>query len=177
MLHGKRQPWRSCCQKGRDDLNPSQEKTPVSQDSTSQIGRQDVESRRISSLTRPFKMLAVARSPAPPSPAIQQQQDRMDPRERIKSYCKNSVLTALPDIDPACLTKLCEDAQWDPNLVIDRILDQAENGNPYPTAPKPNLKRKRDEDEHVQAPEAAARKFDNEERRSQRKTATYLATT
>lgn len=127
-------------------------------------------------------MLAVARSPAPRSPAIQQQQqqqqdDMMGPLERAKSHCRASVLTALPDLDPGCLTDLCEAAQWDPNLVIDRLLDQAEDGHPYPRAPKPNLKRKREVVEEPQGPEIAAKKFDNDERRSQRKAASYLATT
>ncbi|KUI68591.1 hypothetical protein VM1G_03842 [Cytospora mali] len=122
-------------------------------------------------------MLSIQRSPAPPSPPAAQQQDSVDPSERVESHCRASVLTALPDIDPECLTLLCEEAQWDPNLVIDRILDQVENGYPYPTVPKPNLKRKRNDDEETQGPETAAKKFDNDERRSQRKTASYIATT
>lgn len=178
MLDGKRQLSRFCRQTTRDDLIPSQEQTPEPDGSTSQSGGQDVESRHIRGLIRPFRMLAVQRSPAPPSPpAVQQQQDRMDPREGVKSQCRNSVLAALPDIDPECLTGLCEEAQWDPNLVIDRILDQVENGHPYPTAPKPNLKRKRDDDEEEQGPKMAAKRFDNDERRLQRKTASYLTTT
>lgn len=180
MLGGKRQPWRSFHRNTKDDLDPSQVQTPEPKASTSQSGRQDVESRKFRGLVRPFKMLAIARSPAPRSPAIQQQQqqdNRMDPAERVKSYCRTSVLTALPDIDPECLMHLCEEAQWDPNLVIDRLLDEVENGHPYPTAPKPNLKRKREDDEDTHGPEAAAKKFDNDERRSQRKTASYLTTT
>lgn len=157
---------------------PSQEQTPELDDSTSQSGGQDVELRHIRGLVRPFRMLAVQKSPAPPSPLpVQPQQDRMEPSERVKSHCTNSVLATLPDIDPECLAHLCEEAQWDPNLVIDRLLDQAENGQPYPKAPKPSLKRKREDDEDAQGPEIAAKKFDNDERRLQRKTASYLTTT
>ena len=101
----------------------------------------------------------------------------MDPLEATKSDCRAAVLTALADIDPEHLTGLCEAAQWDPNLVIDRILDQVENGQPYPTVPKLNLKRKREDEEDIPFPETAAKKFDNDERRSQRKPASYLTTT
>lgn len=146
--------------------------------STSQTGGPDVESRQIGGLVKPFEMLSVRISAPPSYPAVQQHQGIMDPSaERARSDCRARVLTALPDIEPEFLSRLCNEAYWDPNLAIDRILDQVESGQPYPKVPKPNLKRKRQDDEDTPGPETAAKKFDNDERRSQRKTNSYLTTT
>jgi hypothetical protein len=54
---------------------------------------------------------------------------------------------------------------WDANRVIDQSFDQMENGRPYPRLSRPNLlKRKRDDEEEPSGPDKTAAKFDNEER-------------
>lgn len=178
MLGSERQHSRLCHQNTKHRLNPSWDHILDTSDSAPQSGMQDEGSQHIRSLVRPFDMLSVHGSPPPPpSPMVRHPQASMDPTEQVRSLCRASILTALPNIDLEYLMRLCEEAQWDPNLVIDRILDQVENGHPYPTVPKRNLKRKREDDEEDTTPESAAKKFDNDERRSQRKNASYLTTT
>ncbi|POS78104.1 hypothetical protein DHEL01_v203504 [Diaporthe helianthi] len=127
-------------------------------------------------------MLSVQRPEAPPVAAMQDQDDgdqgfSLLVDDETKSQCRISVNSTLPDIDPEYLTRVCTEAQWDPNRVIDRIFDQMENGNPYPRVPKPNLlKRKRDDEEQPSGLENAAAKFDNEERRRQWKANSYKRT-
>ncbi|KAK2613681.1 hypothetical protein N8I77_000574 [Diaporthe amygdali] len=124
-------------------------------------------------------MLSVGKPGAPAPAALQEleDQDSLDLSDETKSQCRISVIATLPDIDPEYLTRVCTEAQWDPNRVIDRIFDQVENGEPYPRVPKPNsLKRKREDDDEASDPNNPAAKFDNEERRRQGKATSYKKT-
>jgi hypothetical protein len=97
--------------------------------------------------------------------------------EDTKAHCKLTVVSTLPDIDPEYLTSVCTEVQWDANHAIDRILDQMENGKPYPRVPKQNvLKRKRDDEDDESSLDKTAAKFDNAERRQQIKAASYKRT-
>lgn len=126
-----------------------------------------------------FRMLSVGKPGAPAPAALQEleDQDSLDLSDETKSQCRISVIATLPDIDPEYLTRVCTEAQWDPNRVIDRIFDQVENGEPYPRVPKPNsLKRKREDDDEASEPDNPAARFDNEERRRQGKATSYKKT-
>ncbi|KAL2275338.1 hypothetical protein FJTKL_02134 [Diaporthe vaccinii] len=124
-------------------------------------------------------MLSV-KGPGALAPAAVQEhedQDSLDLSDKTKSQCRISVSATLPGIDPEYLARVCTEAQWDPNRVIDLIFDQVEEGKSYPRAPKPNLlKRKREDDDEQSNPDNAAAKFDNEERRRQAKATSYKKT-
>ncbi|KAH8752833.1 hypothetical protein F5883DRAFT_621354, partial [Diaporthe sp. PMI_573] len=130
-------------------------------------------------------MLSVEGPEAPPAPPMLHQDEDQDGfglilTEETKAQCKLTVASTLPDIDPEYLARVCTEVQWDANHAIDRILDQMENGKPYPRVPKQNLlKRKRDdeddEDDESSLDKTAA-KFDNAERRQQIKAASYKRT-
>jgi hypothetical protein len=127
-----------------------------------------------------FRMLWVQRPGAPSAAAMQDRQDVQLTRgsfdDHKHSQCKTSVTSTLPDIDPEYLARVCAEADWDANRVLDLIFGQMENGKSYPRVPKPNrLKRKRVEDE-APPPANPAAKFDNEERRQQPKAASYKRT-
>lgn len=145
-------------------------------------GGQRAVSLPVRVLLSPFRMLSVTR-PGPPPAATMQDQDQDQENfglylaDETKSQCKLSVSSTLPDIDPEYLDRVCTEAQWDANRVIDQIFDQIERGNPYPRVPKPNvLKRKRDDEEEPSGPDRTAAKFDNEERRRQLKATSYKKT-
>lgn len=98
----------------------------------------------------------------------QQQQDNLDAMsDEVKSQCRISVLALFPDIDPKYLTQLCDEAIWNPNTVIEQILNQQEDGVDYPRAPKTdNLKkRKRQDDDAPTSSQELAKEWDNLERR------------
>lgn len=108
--------------------------------------------------------------------ANQQQQDAMDAiSDDVKSMCRVEVLALFPDIDPDHLTLVCEEGLWQPQGIIEQILNQQEDGRSYPKAPKTSLKRKRDDEDTV-SPECAAKKWDNQERRHQRRNVSYFKT-
>ncbi|KAI3402074.1 hypothetical protein diail_1, partial [Diaporthe ilicicola] len=124
-------------------------------------------------------MLSIKTPATPAAAALQEEedQDSLDLSEETKSQCRIVVIATLPDIDPEYLTRVCTEAQWDANRVIDQIFDQVENGKPYPRLPKPkSLKRKREDDDETSGPDNTAAKFDNEERRRQAKAASYKKT-
>ncbi|KAI7784533.1 hypothetical protein LA080_009769 [Diaporthe eres] len=166
----------------RQQLDLKQEHIPQQPRLDLTNGGQRAVSLPVRVLLSPFKMLSVKGPGASPAAAMQDQDEDQESfglyiADETKSQCKLSVVSTLPDIDPEYLTRVCTDAQWDANRVIDQIFDQVENGKPYPRVPKPNLlKRKRDDDEEPSGPDVTAAKFDNEERRLQLKAASYKKT-
>ncbi|KAI5922539.1 hypothetical protein F4810DRAFT_701673 [Camillea tinctor] len=87
-----------------------------------------------------------------------------------QTACKDYVLLVIPDICPTYLEEIAAAHQYEPNATITAILDQQEEGKPYPTQPRNNpLKRKRSEeddeeddddgDDQNNAPEAVLRKI------------------
>lgn len=93
--------------------------------------------------------------------------------DEVKSACRIEVLSLFPDIDPDHLTLICGEGLWQPQAIIEQILNQQEDGTQYPKAPKTNLKRKRDDEDAVSS-ESAAKKWDNQERRLQRRHVSYF---
>ncbi|KAI1486651.1 hypothetical protein F5X96DRAFT_681852 [Biscogniauxia mediterranea] len=91
--------------------------------------------------------------------------------DAVKIACKDHVLRVIPDICPTYLEKIAAAHQYEPNAIVTAILDQQEEGKPYPTQPRKNpLKRKRseendkedgddDDDSQENDPEAAVRKI------------------
>lgn len=189
MVRGKGYLRLCHCRNERQRLDLKQEQLPQQNNAARANGGERRVSLPLRLLYTSFKMLSVQRPEAPPVAAMQDQDDIQDDiqdddqafglrvDDETKSQCRISVNLALPDIDPEYLTRVCAEAQWDANRVIDRIFDQMENGNQYPRMPKPNLlKRKRDDDEEPPGPGDAAAKFDNEERRRQLKANSYKKT-
>lgn len=118
-----------------------------------------------------------AAHPPPPPPLPEMEQPQPPPPEMVdaipdsvKSDCRINVLSLFPDIDPDHLTLLCEEGLWQSDGIIEQILNQQEEGKQYPKAPKPNLKRKRDDEENP------ILQWDNLERRSQQRPLGYLKT-
>lgn len=106
-----------------------------------------------------------------------QQQDTIDAiPDEIKSECRNSVLSLFPDLDPDHLTQVCEEGLWQSVDIIEKILDDQEDGNHYPKAPKSTLKRKRSDQEDPNSPKCTAKKWDSLERRQERKDVLYFRT-
>lgn len=185
MVRGKGYLRLCHCRNQRQRLDLKQEQLPQQNNAARANGGERRVSPHLRLLCRSFRMLSVQRPEAPPVAAMQDLDDIQDDDQgfslhvddETKSQCRISVSLALPDIDPEYLARVCTEAQWDPNRVIDQILDQMENGNPYPRMPKPNLlKRKRDDEEEPPAQGNAAAKFDNEERRRQLKANSYKKT-
>lgn len=182
MVRGKGYLRLCHCSNERQQLHLKQEQIPQRNSLDLTNGGQRAVSLPVRALLSPFRMLSVKGPEAPPAAAMQDQDEDQESfglyiADETKSQCKLSVVSTLPDIDPEYLTRVCTEAQWDANRVIDQIFDQMENGKPYPRVPKPNLlKRKRDEDEEPSGPEETAAKFDNEERRRQLKAASYKKT-
>lgn len=166
----------------RQQLDLKQEQLPQQTPLDLTNGGRRAVSLPVRVLLSPFRMLSVKGHGAPPAAAMQDQDGHQESfglylEDETQSQCKLSVISTLPDIDPEYLTRVCTEAQWDANRVIDQIFDQVENGKPYPRMPKPNLlKRKRDDDEEPSGPDQTAAKFDNEERRRQLKLASYKKT-
>lgn len=98
------------------------------------------------------------------------------PSDEAKLQCRSNILVIFPDIDPDHLTALCEQGLWLQDGIIEQILNEQESGRPYPRAPRPSLKRKREDldDEESTAPENWAKKFDNEERRARSQIPEYF---
>lgn len=107
---------------------------------------------------------------------IQRQQDSMteEPSDEAKSRCRDAILEIFSDIDPEHLTTICEQGLWQQISIVEEIVNQQDNGYPYPRALKPSLKRKRGHDDDPATPENLAKKFDNEERRAESKTREYF---
>lgn len=92
---------------------------------------------------------------------------------QMKEACQLHVLTIFPDIDLEYLARLCDEVTWEPDAAIDRILNDQDQERFYPKAPRGKLKRKRaDEDEDPA--ENAAKKWNSEARRLERKDGVYL---
>lgn len=163
----------------RQQLDLKQEQDPQQNHLALTNGVQRAVSLPVRVLLSPFRMLSVQRPGPPPAAEMQDQDEDQDGfglyvADETKSQCRISVVSTLPDIDPEYLTRVCTEAQWDANRVMDQIFDQMENGKPYPRVPKPNsLKRKRDDEEEQSGPDRTAAKFDNEERRRQLKATSY----
>lgn len=165
----------------RQQLDLKQEQLPQQNNLALTNGGEHEASLPVRVLRSRFKMLSVKQPEAPRVAAMQDQGEGQSfglyLEDETKSQCKISVTSTLPDIDPAYLARVCEEAQWDANRVIDQIFDQMEDGKPYPRVPKQNfLKRKRDDEEQPFGPDNAAAKFDNEERRQQLKVTSYKKT-
>lgn len=66
------------------------------------------------------------------------------PNAEPAEACSRHVVVIFPAICPQFLEKLASDLAFDPNVVINCIVDQEEKGSPYPRKPPPSaLKRKR----------------------------------
>lgn len=92
----------------------------------------------------------------------------LEPSDQVKNQCRIDVLELFPDVDPAHMDALCLQQGWHSGSIIQHILDELEEGRPYPKPPRANLKRKRADDQPAAiTPASAAKKWDNEERRSQ----------
>lgn len=87
--------------------------------------------------------------------------------DETKSQCRINVLELFSDMDPDHLTLVCEAGRWNPEDIVRQVVNDMEEGRPYPKPKKVNLKRKRDEEEDVTSPENAAKKWDNVGRRTQ----------
>lgn len=91
----------------------------------------------------------------------------LDVSDDAKVQCRLDVLELFPDIDPAHMDGLCEERRWNPDQIIQHILDNLEQGKPYPKPLRASLKRKRDDDSPAAiTPASAAKKWDSDERRS-----------
>lgn len=145
--------------------------------------------RLLSSATRTFK------SPQQRPPMIRENQDSFahepllandidiehrehsmtdQPSDEAKSQCRSNILVVFPDIDPDHLKTICEQGRWQQHGIIERILDDQDNGRPYPKATRPSLKRKRGDDEHdPKTLENLAKKFNNDEHRAKPKSQNY----
>lgn len=107
----------------------------------------------------------------------EQQQDSIDAiSDEIKSECRDGVLALFPEIEPDHLTLICEEGLWQLDGIIEKVLNEQEDGKHYPKAPKSTLKRKRSEDEDPTSPKYAAKKWDSIERRHERKDISYFKT-
>lgn len=96
-----------------------------------------------------------------------------------KSECRINVLELFSDMEPAHLTLICEQGRWNAEDVVRQVVNDMEDGKPYPRIPRVNLKRKRDteddadnddadaDDAAAASPEKAAKKWDNMARRMQ----------
>lgn len=94
--------------------------------------------------------------------------------DEAQSQCRSNVLVVFPDIDPDHLATICEQYRWLQQDIIEQILDDQDDGRPYPKAPRPSLKRKRGDDEHdPETLENLAKKFNNEEHRAKPKSQNY----
>ncbi|KAJ4425129.1 hypothetical protein N0V82_000184 [Gnomoniopsis sp. IMI 355080] len=87
--------------------------------------------------------------------------------DETKSQCRINVLELFSDMDPHHLSLVCEQGRWNPEDVISQVVNDMEDGKPYPKIQKTNLKRKREDEEDATSPENAAKKWDNVGRRSQ----------
>lgn len=109
----------------------------------------------------------------------QQQQDSLDAMsDEVKSQCRISVMALFPDIDPKYLTQLCDEALWNPDSVIEQILNQQEDGVEYPRALKTDnvKKRKRQDDDAPTSSQELVKKWDNLERRQTPRDQSYHKT-
>lgn len=84
-----------------------------------------------------------------------------------KSQCRINVLELFPDMDPRHLSLVCEQGRWNLEDVISQVVNDMEDGKPYPKIQRMNLKRKREDEEDATLPKNAAKKWDNVGRRSQ----------
>ncbi|KAJ4389940.1 hypothetical protein N0V93_007413 [Gnomoniopsis smithogilvyi] len=87
--------------------------------------------------------------------------------DEAKSQCRINVLELFRDMDPDHLRLVCEQGRWNPGEVISQVVNDMEDGRPYPKMQKISLKRKRHDEEDADSPENAAKKWDNVGRRSQ----------
>lgn len=88
--------------------------------------------------------------------------------EETKTQCRITVLELFSDMDPDHLSHACEQGRWNPEDIISQVVNDMEDGKPYPKVQKTSLKRKRgDEEEDFSSPEKVAKKWDNAGRRSQ----------
>lgn len=179
MVRGKGYLRLCRCRNARQQLDLKQEQIPQQNDIALTKRGWHAVSLPVRDLLSPFEMLSIKRPATPAAAALQEQEDEdsLDLSDETKSQCRAIVVTTLPDIDPEYLARVCTEAQWDPNRAIGRIFDQVESGKPYPQVPKPNLlKRKREDDDETPGPDNTAARFDNEERRRQGKAASYRKT-
>lgn len=135
--------------------------------------------RRLLDAIRP----GLRRPHAPPNmnevkiePQEQQQEQQLEFQYAVDIHeaCRLNVLGVFPDIDHDHLARICDEAGWDPDTVVERILNDQDQNHPYPKAPKGKLKRKREENEDPS--ENAAKKWDSEDRRLKHKDGVYLKT-
>lgn len=88
--------------------------------------------------------------------------------DETKTQCRITVLELFSDMDPDHLSRACEQGRWNPEDIISQVVNDMEDGKPYPKTQKMSLKRKRDDDEEdLSSPEKTAKKWDNAGRRSQ----------
>lgn len=88
--------------------------------------------------------------------------------DETKSQCRLIVLELFSDMDPDHLSRACEQGHWNPEDIISQVVNDMEDGKPYPKIQKASLKRKREDDEEdASSPQKAAKKWDNVGRRAQ----------
>jgi len=93
----------------------------------------------------------------------------------LAATCKNAILLIFPDICPNYLETLAAEHEYDHEQLITHILDQIDNNRPYPRRQRSTLKRKRSAEKEGEAKaEEESKKFDNPDRRQERKDHTYF---
>lgn len=93
--------------------------------------------------------------------------------EKAMVLVKDTILALFPDICPEYLQTLAACRNYDCNDIVLDILDNHGEEGSYPRRQEPNLKRKR-ADEIDDDAEAEMRKFDNPDRRRERKSQNYI---
>jgi TRIAD3 protein (E3 ubiquitin-protein ligase RNF216) len=112
--------------------------------------------------------------PIEPTTELAMELEENDPR---RDACLHGVLSVFPDIDLAHLNKLALDHSFNQDWVMSQILDDQDEGKPYPKQPQcaqtPKRKKPLVEEDPI---EAKRRKYDNPEHRMQQKTSWYSKT-
>jgi TRIAD3 protein (E3 ubiquitin-protein ligase RNF216) len=94
--------------------------------------------------------------------------------DNAQETCREAVLAIFPDICLDYLNRLAGENQYAHDSIVSQILDDVENGMPYPKRARAALKRKRlDSDDDEDEVEEHIKKFDNPARRLEPKNDTY----
>lgn len=84
--------------------------------------------------------------PEPMPPALRSE-SRDGPKAGNPESCWEAVLSCFPDICPDYVMPLAAEYQWDSARLVSYILDEQENGRPYPKKQKPAKRKRPDEDD------------------------------
>lgn len=96
-----------------------------------------------------------------------------DSENDAKVACREQVMAVFPDICPDHLEILALNHGYDPHALIPYILDQVDNGKPFPKRQRISLKRKR-EDEEEDVADRLGKAFSDPDRRGEQKHHAYV---